>query len=145
MLELINTSTQTIEANRNVAYSSVLVPNRLPCIVYNGGTQVKLRGIIKGNSCPCATAKFKVHFDGNISLPTGGTAGVISLNIMADGEPLANTTMSAYIAEAGRYYNVSADTIITVPKCCCTTVAVHNTSDVDITASNATFIIERIA
>ena len=60
-------------------------------------------------------ARFKVSFGGNIAIPTGGAVTAIS---------------AAHID---------------VPRGCCLTVAVENTSDQTINIANANLIVERVA
>ena len=54
---------------------------------------------------------YEVEFNANVSIPTGGTVGPITLSIVQDGETIAGSKMiftPAAVAELG---NVSATTI----------------------------------
>lgn len=106
-----------------------------------GSGLVTLRGL---TNCQCR-ARFRVSFGGNIAIPTGGTAGPISLAIAVDGEPIASTTMIYTPAAAGDFGNVFSAIFIEVPKGCCEQVSVRNTSTVPIDVQNANLIIERVA
>lgn len=111
-------------------------------MVHRGGSGlVTLRGL---TNCQCR-ARFRVSFGGNIALPTGGTAGPISLAIAIDGEPIASTTMITTPAAAEEFNNVFGAIFIEVPKGCCEQVSVRNTSTVPIDVQNANLIIERVA
>lgn len=101
---------------------------------------VTLRGLT--NQC---RARFKVSFGGNIAIPTGGTVEAISLAISLDGEPIGPTTMIVTPAAVENFFNVSSDIFIDVPKGCCLTVGVRNTSIQDILVQNANLIAERVA
>ena len=48
-------------------------------------------------------------------------------------------------AAAGNFFNVFAAAFIEVPRGCCVTVAVKNTSDQTIEVENANLIVERVA
>ena len=102
---------------------------------------VTLRGL---TTCQCR-ARFKVSFGGNIALPTGGTAGPISLAIAIDGEAVPSTTMTVTPAAVEQFFNVYSSIFIDVPKGCCMTISVRNISDVDVDVQNANLIVERVA
>lgn len=78
-------------------------------------------------------------------MPTGGTAGSISLTITLDGEPINSTTMIATPAAVNQYNNVASAIFIDVPKGCCEQVSVRNTSTQPISVQNANLIVERVA
>ena len=74
-------------------------------------------------------------FNGNIAIPDGGTVGPISVSLAIDGEPIltsrAIVTPAATATEpptSENFFNVTSTAIITVPRGCCFTVAVENTS-----------------
>lgn len=90
-------------------------------------------------------ARFKVSFGGNIAVPTGGTAGAISVALAIAGEPLNSATAIVTPAAAGNYFNVFAAAFIEVPRGCCVTVAVENTSTQAIDIANSNLIVERVA
>jgi hypothetical protein len=86
-----------------------------------------------------------VAFGGNISIPTGGTVGPISLAISLEGEALQPTTMTVTPAAVEEFFNVYASTFVDVPRGCCVTVSVKNISTQSIDVQNANLIIERVA
>lgn len=95
---------------------------------------------------PCATfARYQVTFNGNIAVPTGGTAGAISLALAIDGEPIPTSTAIVTPAAVDEYFNVTSTAIITVPVGCCYNVSVENTSDQAINVQNANLTVNRIA
>ena len=94
----------------------------------------------------CCKAIYKVHFDGNIPIATGGTVEPISVAITINGEPLGNATAIATPAAIGDFWNVAITTFIDIPCSCCVTVSVENTSDTTaIDVTNANIIFERVA
>lgn len=107
----------------------------------NGSGLVTLRGL----TCNQCRARFRVHFGANIAIPTGGTAGPISLAIAIDGEPVASTTMTVTPAAVEEYNNVSSSVFIDVPKGCCEQVSIRNISNVPVNIANANLILERVA
>ena len=73
-------------------------------------------------------ARYRVSFVGNIAMPTGGTAGAISVSLAINGELLPASTAIVTPAAVEEYFNVSLDTFVDVPRGCCVTVAVINTT-----------------
>lgn len=101
---------------------------------------VKLRGLT--NQC---RARFLVSYSGNIQIPTGGTVEAISLAIAIDGEPLQSTRMIVTPAAVENFFNVSAQAYVDVPRGCCVTAAVQNTSAQAIEVQNSNLIAVREA
>lgn len=100
---------------------------------------------LKGATNGCK-AIYKVHFDGNIAIATGGTVEPISVAITINGEALGNATAIATPAAIGDFWNVAITTFIDIPCSCCVTVSVENTSDTTaIDVTNANIIFERVA
>ena len=140
-MEITANAVQEVTVGSNVIFTDTSVPGNCSIIHREGSGLVKLRGL---TSCQCR-ARFKVYFGGNIALPTGGTAGPISLAISVDGEPVATTTMIVTPAAVEEYFNVGASIYLNVPACCCSTIGVVNTSGVTIDVQNANLIVERVA
>lgn len=107
----------------------------------NGSGLATLRGL----TCGQCRARFLATFSGNIAIPTGGTAGPIQLAITLDGEPLGSAVMISTPAAAEEFNNVSASAFIDIPKGCCGTLSVRNTSTVAIDVANANLIVTREA
>ena len=92
-----------------------------------------LRGLT--NQC---RARYKVSFGANIAIPAGGTVAPISIALAIAGEPLNSATAIVTPAAAGEYFN-------DVPRGCCITIAVENTSTQAINIANSNLIAERVA
>ena len=112
---------------------------------------VILRGIV---NCPQACfARYQVTFNANIALVEGATVGPISVALAIDGEPIQTSRAIITPAAVDEYGNVTSTAIITVPKGCCFTVAVENTSAPaapgdaapEINVQNANLVVSRIA
>ena len=139
-MEIIANALQTVEINQNVLFTDDVACGNCSIIHRDGSGLVTLRGIT--NQC---RARYKVSFGGNIAIPTGGTAGEISLAVTIDGEPISTTTMIETPAAVQEFANVFTAIFIDVPRGCCLTVGVRNTSDQTIEVQNANLIIERVA
>jgi hypothetical protein len=99
----------------------------------NGSGILTLRGIVNGGTC--CFARYQVTFNGNIAVPSDGTVGPISVSLAIDGEPIqtsrAIVTPAAVATDpptSENFFNVTSTAIITVPRGCCYTIAVENTS-----------------
>lgn len=105
-----------------------------------GSGVVRLRSVTQ--QC---RARYKISFGGNVQIPTGGTVEGISLAIALDSEPLGSATMIVTPAAVEDFWNVFAAVYVEIPRGCCATVAVENTSTQPIEVQNANLIIERVA
>lgn len=140
MAEYTAVALQTVAAGADVAFTETAV-NGSGCITHREVSGiVKLRGIT--NQC---RARFLVSYSGNIQIPTGGTVGEISIALAVDGEPLQSTRMIVTPAAVENFFNVSAQAYIDVPRGCCSTVAVQNTSTQAIEVQNSNLIAVREA
>ena len=139
MAEFTNVFVQQIAANGNAVFSETPVSGS-NCIVHRDGSGIiTLRGMT--NQC---RARYKVVFGGNIAIPTGGAVGTISVAIAVEGEALGSATAVVTPAAVEDFFNVFAAAFIEVPRGCCVTVAVKNTSTETIELENANVIVERV-
>ena len=100
---------------------------------------------LKGATNGCR-AVYRVTFNGNIAIATGGTVEPISVALTINGEELGNATATVTPAAIGDFFNVSVTTFIEIPCGCCVTVSVENVSDTTaIDVSNANIIFDRVA
>jgi hypothetical protein len=75
--------------------------------------------------------EYQITFNGNIAIPTGGTAGPIAVAIMVNGETDVSSRSIVTPAAVDEYNNVTSTTVIKVPKCCgCFTVSVDYVSGI---------------
>lgn len=140
MAEFTGIALQTVLQGEDVALTETPVKGS-NCIVHRQGSGiVKLRGIT--NQC---RARYLVSYSGNIQIPTGGTVEAISLAIAIDGEPLPSARMIVTPAAVENLFNVSASVFVDVPKGCCVTAAVQNTSTQTIEVQNSNLIVTREA
>lgn len=140
MAEFTNGLLQLVAVGANVLFNETPVCGS-NCIIHRPGSGiVTLRGMT--NQC---RALYKVTFGANIAVPTGETVGPVSLAIAVDGEPLASATMIETPAAVEEFANVFSAALISVPRGCCVTIAVENTSDIAVNVQNANLIVERVA
>ena len=135
-----------------IAVQSVAVDEN---ILFNNGSRACRKGFIqhrddsgifflKGSSNGCR-AVYRVTFNGNIAVATGGTVEPISVALTINGEALGNaiTTVTPTVAEA--FFNASVTTFIEIPCGCCVTVSVENVSATTaIDVANANIVFERV-
>lgn len=132
MAEYVYSEVQTVQPGQ-----AALLLDSIPCqkgyvLHENGSGIVTARGIVNGPSCGCGCgvryANYKVGFEADIAVPTGGTAGEISVAIAVNGEaiPLTIATVTPTVVDA--YFHVSGQKTIRVAQGCCTDVTIENTS-----------------
>ena len=123
-------------------------------VIFNNGDRCCKKGLIthkdssgifriKGTGCK---AIYKVHFNANIAIATGGTVEPISVSLVQNGETLNNAVAIATPAAIGDFWNVGFETFIELPCGCCDTISIRNTSaNTAIDVVNANIIIDRVA
>lgn len=130
----------------------VIFSDSIPCtngyIYHEDGTGIF---ILRGITCNQCYAQYQVTFNGNIAVPTGGTAGPIALAITVNGEPKPTSRAIITPAAVDEYGNVTSTAIIKVPKGCCFSLSVDvvaattaATPAPSINVQNANLVITRI-
>ena len=134
MIELSNTTAQTIAPGQSLTFDTVILKTG------NAEAHRTNSGIITLRA-NCAT--YEVHFAANIS---GTAAGPVQLAITLDGEPLVETTMISTVTTAADPNNVATATLVRTGCGCCGRISVTNTgvSDVVVSANPALFV-KRVA
>lgn len=133
--------TQTVAEDGNILFSDGCRACTKGFITHRDGAGLFR---LKGASNTCKTI-YRVTFDANIAVATGGTVGPISVALQEDGETLGNATAVVTPAAVGDFFAVSLSTFIVIPCGCCVTVSVENISDTAIDVANANIIFDRIA
>ena len=158
MAEFTYNPVQLVQPNQPVVLNtSIGCPNGY-VLHRNESGIVTLRGIVN-NPCGCF-ARYQVTFNGNIAIPDGGEVGPISIALAIDGEPIQTSRAIVTPADTAadpvtpnNFFNVTSTAIITVPRGCCTSIAVENTSGPaepggvapEILVQNANLTVSRIA
>lgn len=151
MAEYAYNPIQLVEPNQNIILDTVIPCNKGYVYHRNQSGIVILRGIV--NCATACFARYQVTFNGNIALPDGATVGAISVSLAIDGEPIQTSRAIVTPAATDEYFNVTSTAIITVPRGCCFSVAVENTSAPaavggvapEINVQNANLTVARIA
>lgn len=140
MAEYVNAGIVTVPAGQNVPMVATAACCK-PCIVHREGSGlVTLRGLTQ--QCK---ARFKVSFGANIAIPTGGTVEAITAALAINGEPLTSAVATVTPAAVGNYFNIYVSAIVEVPKGCCLTVAMENTSTQAINFANSNLTVDRVS
>lgn len=149
MAEYLENAVQDVALNEPAVFSASIPCNR-GYIYHEDGTGVfTLRGIT--SNC---FARYRVTFNGNIAVPTGGTVGPIAVALAVNGEPRQTSRAIVTPAAVEEYFNVTCTALVTVPRGCCFSVslrAVAATSDPTVTPApvielqNANLVIDRVA
>lgn len=115
------------QSPQNVAFGqNLLLVDSIRCprgyvLHRNGSGILTLRGIT--TNC---FARYRVEFNGNIAVPTGGTAAAIAMALAIDGEALQNSRGIVTPTAVEQYMNITSTADITVPRGCCYTLSVKN-------------------
>ena len=157
MAEFAYNPVQLVEPNQNIILDTVIPCNKGYVFHRDQSGILILRGIV---NCPNACfARYEVTFNGNIAIPSEGSAPApISVSLAIDGEPVQTSRaivnppdVATDPPTAEGFWNVTSTAIINVPRGCCFTVAVENTSPVvdgvaqEILVQNANLTVSRIA
>ena len=133
MAEFTSAAIQTVAAGQNVPLTETAINNK-PCIVHRQGAGVvTLRGLTNQNR-----ALFRVSY-------AGGTVEAISAALAINGEPLTSATATVTPAAVENYFNIYVSAQVCVPKGCCLTIAMENTSTQAVNFANSNLTVERIA
>ena len=140
MAEFTNANIVSVAAGQNVPLTETAVTGK-PCIVHREGAGiVTLRGLTQ--QCK---ARFRVAFGANIAIPTGGTVGAITAALAINGEALNSAAATVTPAAVENYFNIYVSAIVEVPKGCCVSVAMENTSAQAVSFANSNMTVDRIS
>jgi hypothetical protein len=151
MAEFTYNPVQVVESNQAALLNTSIACPKGYVFHRNESGIVILRGIVNN---PCAQfARYQATYNGNIAVPTGGTVGEISVALAIDGEPVLTSNAIVTPVAVEEYFNVTSTAIITVPRGCCFSVSVENTTagatpadtGTAINVQNANLVVSRIA
>ncbi len=140
MIELTG-ALQTVEPNQSVLFNNAAVQSKCSPERWRGGS---------GQVTLTQPGRYLVTFSGNIAVPTGGTAGEVSLAIALEGEAMYGSIMRATPAAAAEFFNVSTQHYVDVPRnccggVCCQTVTIKNAGAAAVSVDNANITAVRVA
>ena len=129
---------QQVAAGQNAVRDVDVIKSR--CVSHRTGSGLIC---VDNSGCDCKPARYKVFVKANISIPTGGTVGPISLGIALNGEIVQSSIATVTPAAVGDEFSVSTEEIINAGKCP-VNIAVRNPNTETIQISDLTVIVERI-
>ena len=149
MAEYFAVTPQNVALNQSAVFMA-----SIPCtrgfIFHEDGTGIfALRGVTNNRF-----ARYKVTFNGNLSIPTGGTAGPIAVALAVGGETRTSSLSIVTPSAVEQPFNVTSTAIITVPQGCCFPLSLRHvaaSSDPTVTPApvitllNGNLTIDRIA
>lgn len=120
MAEYLAAAAQSVALNQPAIFNA-----SIPCprgnVCHEDGTGIF---ILRGNTNNCF-ARYQAVFNGNISVPEGGTVGAIAVALTVNGEPRITSRAIVTPAAVEEFFNVTSTAIITVPKGCCFSVSLR--------------------
>ena len=149
MAEYAYNAVQNVSLNQPLIFDASIPCNR--GYVYHDDETGSF--ILRGCTPNCF-ARFQITYNGNIAVPTGGTAGPIALAIAVNGDTRPTSRAIFVPASVETYGNVTSTALITVPKGCCFNVSVrYVAADEDpattptpaIAVQNSNLVINRVA
>lgn len=148
MSEWIANEPQTVNPGEAVVFTANPVPCERGLVRSRAGTGLfTLKGYTPySRCCRCQqepAAVYQVDFGANIAVPEGETVGPISVAITLGGATIPAANMIITPAAVNQYGNVSRAINALVPKGCCETLTVQNTSTIPILVQNANIIFAR--
>ena len=150
MAEYSANALQTVNPGETIIFTETPVPCNRGFVRHRDDTGTFLLSGYVPNSfnCGCCcnrvnSANYLIDFGANIAIPTGGTAGEISVAITIDGSTIPSSTMIVTPAAVEQFFNVSRAINAQIWRGCCESIAIRNTSDQPILVQNANVIITR--
>ena len=132
---------QTVAEGKNILFFDEDIACRKGFVTHRNGSGIFR---LKAANNACKTI-YRVTFNANIAVTTGGTVGPISVALQEDGETIGSAVAVVSPTAAEAFFNVSFSTFIIIPCGCCVTISVENTSEGTATdVTNAKIIIDRI-
>ena len=129
---------QQVAAGQNAILDTDVIKSR--CVSHRTGSGLIC---VDNSGCDCKPARYKVFVKANISIPTGGTVGAISLGIALNGEIVQSSIATITPAATGDEFSVATEEIINAGKCP-VNIAVRNPNTQTIQVSDLVVIVERI-
>lgn len=128
MAEYSANAVQLVNPGESVIFTESPEPSGIGLVRHRDGTgNFLLAGAVK---CPCQIyANYNVAVGANISVPTGGTPGAITVALTVDGATVPSSTMEVTTAAVEEYFNVARAIDVPIWRGCCQTVTLRNTSD----------------
>lgn len=150
--EYLANAVQSVALNAPIIFSAS-IPCRKGYVYHEDETGVFiLRGIVNCQTACFAT--YRVTYNGNVAIPTGGELTPIALSLTVNGEPRVTSRAIYTPAAVEEYGNLTSTAIIKVPRGCCFSLSVEYvpasedptvTPTPVISVQNSNLVIDRIA
>ena len=150
-MEFVKNETQLVQPNQAILLDGSFWGRRNFIFHQNGSGIITLRGIV--NNPYAEWALYQVTFNGNISIPEGGTAGPIAIAIARNGEAIQTSKAIVTPTVVDAFFNVTSTAFVVVPRGCCFDISVENASEAAdattpapaINVANANLVVQRVA
>lgn len=129
---------QQVAAGQNAVLDVDVIKSR--CVSHRTGSGLIC---VDNSGCDCKPARYKVFVKANISIPTGGTVGPISLGIALNGEIIQSSIATVTPAATGDEFSVATEEIVNAGKCP-VNIAVRNPNTQTIQVADLVVIVERV-
>lgn len=150
--EYLANAPQSVALNAPVIFTAS-IPCRKGYVYHEDETGIFiLRGIVNCNNACFAT--YRVTYNGNIAIPTGGAVTPVALALTVNGEPRLTSRAIYTPAAVEEYGNLTSTAIIKVPKGCCFSLSAEYipasedptvTPTPLVTVQNSNLVVDRIA
>ena len=150
--EYLANAPQSVALNAPVIFSAS-IPCRKGFVYHEDETGIfTLRGIVNNPSACFAT--YRVTYNGNVAIPTGGAVTPVAVALTVSGEPRLTSRAIYTPAAVEDFGNLTSTAIIKVPRGCCFNLSVEYVQATDdptvtptpiITVQNSNLVIDRIA
>ena len=148
MAEYSNSGNQVVSPNAPVIFTEAPVPCNRGLVRHRNGTgSFLLSGNNNLNSMRCGCCRnnyvnYLANFTANVSIPTGGAAGPVSLGLAIDGTLIPSSIVTITPTVVDAYFNVSRTINVPIWNGC-QSLSVINTSTQDINVGQANIILTR--
>lgn len=150
--EYLANAPQSVALNAPVIFTAS-IPCRKGFVYHEDETGIfTLRGIVNNPSACFAT--YRVTYNGNVAIPTGGAVTPVAVALTVSGEPRLTSRAIYTPAAVEDFGNLTSTAIIKVPRGCCFNLSVEYVQATDdptvtptpiITVQNSNLVIDRIA
>jgi len=152
MAEYVYNELQSVVLNGPLLFNDS-IPCKKNYVYHESGQGIFiLRGIVNCQNACFAT--YRVTYNGNVAIPTGGAVTPVAVALTVNGEPRLTSRAIYTPAAVEEYGNLTSTAIIKVPRGCCFSLSVEYvpasedptvTPTPIITVQNSNLVVDRIA
>lgn len=119
--EYLANAVQEVALNAPLTFTAS-IPCSSGCVYHEDETGIFILRGPKNGQC---FATYRVVFNGNVAIPTGGTVGPVAIALAINGEPRPASRAIYTPAAVEEYGNLTSPATIKVPRGCCFTLSVE--------------------